>query len=135
MTLEKFRIRHSELIEHYQFIESHLKGMHNIITNANWNSYYEHQCDYDKDSLFQIVQKMKDLKKQGICVFSDEEYTQLEQIARKRNFWCHNAYTELVFGRDGLKKPEDIRRMVDDLLEAEKFRELVYQKKMSIIGR
>ena len=126
MNLEKFRIYHSTLIEHYQFIEAHLEGIYAALSGK---SLIEGLQDVEKDSLHRIVKEIKKIEcERNIAVFTDEEYERMEKIFQRRNFWCHNCYYDIVFDRKtgGPKKESDIKIMVLDLHEAEELREKLF---------
>lgn len=134
MTLEEFRINHSLLIEHYQYIEEHLEGIYAAISGK---TLLEGLIDTEKSSLPSIVKGIKAFEKnKSIRIFSNSEYDKLQYIFRRRNFWCHNCYFDLVFDRKthGLKKDKDIQQLMADLAEAELWREKLYNKKMSLLA-
>lgn len=59
MTLEKFRILHSTLIEHYQFIENHLKGIYAKLFNG---SFYDGWLTVENDNLNYLINEIKKLE-------------------------------------------------------------------------
>ena len=128
MTLTEFRLNHSALIEHYQYIESHLEGIYAVLSNKN---FLDSLKDVEFSNFKQIIAKIKFLKP---TIFTKEEYQHLEEVFQKRNFWCHNCYYDLVFDRKtgGPKKAEDAKRLIDDLREAEQLREYLYNKKIEL---
>lgn len=132
MTLEKFRIYHSTLIEHYQFIEAHLEGIYAAVCGK---PLLEGLKDVEKDGLSGIlgdILHMERVKK--IDVLSDEECDQLRRLFQRRNFWCHSCYYDLVFDRKtgGLAKMEDVQQMIEDLKAAEQWREWLDKKKKEL---
>ena len=132
MTLEKFRIQHSMLIEHYQYIEAHLEGIYAAISGK---PLLDGLSDVEKDNLHHILKEIKHIEKQNnISILTNDEYTSLQQIIARRNFWCHNCYYDIVFDRKkgGPKKFEDIKIMNRDLMEAEVWREKLYDMKIGL---
>lgn len=135
MTLEKFRIYHSTLIEHYQFIEAHLEGIYAAVSGKNLIAGLK---DVEKDSINRIVNEIKAIEKEkGISIFTEEEYSVLSIISNRRNFWCHNCYYDLRFDdkTGGLKRDSDAQMMIENLLEAEKLRDELFDKKMELFDK
>jgi hypothetical protein len=133
MVLEKFRITHSTLIEHYQFIEAHLEGIYATISGK---SFLDGLKDVEKDSLSGVVREIKEVEREKrITVFTEEEYKQLRRIIERRNFWCHCCYFDLTFDlkTGGPAKVRDVQVMFDDLREAEQWREQLFQKKIDLL--
>lgn len=133
MTLEDFRIQHSTLIEHYQFIESHLESIYAIVSGK---PFIDGLKDVEKHNIRQILQSIRRLEDNGASngVFTDEEYRRIESILDRRNFWCHNCYYDLVFDKKtgGLKKAEDIQTILNDLRESESLREALFDKYLQL---
>lgn len=133
MELKEFRIAHSTLIEHYQFIESHLEGIYAAISGKPFSVGLR---EIERDSLSGVVREIRDTeKKKNITVLSDDEYTQLRQIIERRNFWCHCCYFEMAFDRKtgGPAKVEDIRQLVEDMKTAEHWRDQLFRKKVDLM--
>lgn len=135
MVLEKFRITHSTLIEHYQFIEAHLEGIYAAISGK---SFLDGIQDVEKDSLGGVIREIKEVEREKkIAVFTEDEYKQLRQIIERRNFWCHCCYFELAFDRQtgGLARVRDIQLLLEDLKTAEQWREQLLQKKIALLKK
>lgn len=135
MNLEKFRIYHSTLIEHYQYIEAHLEGIYAALSGK---ALLEGLQEVEKDSLHRIVKEIKKIQcEKNIAVFTDEEYDRMEKIFQRRNFWCHNCYYDMVFDRKtgGPKKENDIKIMISDMREAEELREELFARKDELFGK
>lgn len=128
MTLERFRILHSTLIEHYQFIEAHLEGIYAAVSGK---PLLRGLKDVEKDSIHRILKAIKKIESEkAIVVFTEEEYGYITQILERRNFWCHNCYYDLVFDQKtgDPKNARDIQIMRDDLHEAEGLRERLFKQ-------
>ena len=133
MNLEKFRILHSTLIEHYQFIEAHLEGIYAAVSNK---SFAEALKDVEKDGLGGILRDIQRLeRKEQIDVLSDEACDQLRDVFERRNFWCHSCYFEMVFDRQtgGPAKVRDVQQLLEDLKTAEHWRQQLFEKKISLM--
>ncbi len=133
MELKEFRITHSTLIEHYQFIEAHLEGIYAAISEKPFSVGIK---DVERDSLSGVVREIREMEK-NIKVFSEDEYRQLRQIIERRNFWCHSCYFELPFDRKtgGLAKVRDVQKLLEDLHTAEHWREQLFHKKIDLLKK
>ncbi len=135
MDLKEFRITHSTLIEHYQFIEAHLEGIYAAVSDK---SFLEGIREVERDSLGGVVREIRELEKEKrIQILSEEEYTQLRQIIDRRNFWCHCCYFEMPFDREtgGPARVRDIQELFTDMATAEQWREMLYQRKLALIKK
>ena len=117
MTLEEYRIRHSTLIEQYQWIEFDLEGLFAFICG---DPFYEAIQEIEKDSIGGIVREIKQIEKlRNIEVFTDSEYEALDQIRQRRNYWTHACYTDVYDKRWGI--PKNASQLAEDLSFAERF--------------
>lgn len=133
MTLEEFRILHSTLIEHYQFIEAHLEGIYAAVSDKPFHIGVR---EVERDSLSGVVREIKELEQdKDIAVLSEDEYQQLRQIIERRNFWCHSCYFELSFDLQtgGPAKVRDVQKLLADLKTAQLWREQLLQKKLALL--
>ena len=95
MVLKEFLITHSTLIEHYPFIEAHLKGIYAAISGK---PFVDGVKDIEKNSISGVVREIREIEKEKrMQVFSEDAYTQLRQIIERRNFWCDCCYFEMSF--------------------------------------
>jgi hypothetical protein len=60
MVLKEFRITHSTLIEHYQFIEAHLEGIYAAISEKSFSDGLK---EVEKDSLGGVVREIRELER------------------------------------------------------------------------
>ena len=133
MVLKEFRITHSTLIEHYQFIEAHLEGIYAAVSGK---SFADGIRDVEKDSLGGIIREIRDLEREKkIRVFTEEEYAQLRQIIERRNFWCHCCYFEMSFDLQtgAPARVRDVQMLFEDLKTAEQWRDQLFHKKLSLL--
>ena len=135
MVLKEFRITHSTLIEHYQFIEAHLEGIYAAISEKSFSDGLK---EVEKDSLGGVVREIRELERdKKIRVFTEEEYAQLRQIIERRNFWCHCCYFEMAFDLQtgGPARVRDVQVMFEDMKTAEQWREQLFQKKLDLLEK
>lgn len=133
MVLKEFRITHSTLIEHYQFIEAHLEGIYAAISDK---PFMDGIREIEKDSLSGVVRELRDLElMKGIKILTGEEYKQLRQLIERRNFWCHCCYFEMSFDLQtgNPARVRDIQELMEDLQTAEQWREKLYRKKVDLL--
>ncbi len=133
MVLKEFRITHSTLIEHYQFIEAHLEGIYAAISGK---PFLDGVKDVEKNSISGVVREIRELEKEKrMQVFSEDEYTQLRQIIERRNFWCHCCYFEMSFDlkTGGPARVRDVQTLFEDLKTAEHWREQLFHKKIDLL--
>ena len=133
MVLKDFRITHSTLIEHYQFIETHLEGIYAAVCGK---PFWDGLQEVEKGSLSSAIREIRDVEREkGIQVFTDEEYKQLRKIVERRNFWCHCCYYELAFDLQtgGPAKVQDVQMLFADLKAAEDWRERLFNKKIALL--
>ena len=135
MVLKEFRITHSTLIEHYQFIEAHLEGIYAAISEKSFSDGIK---EVEKDSLGGVVREIRELERdKKIRVFTEEEYAQLRQIIERRNFWCHCCYFKMAFDRKTGDPAEvrDVQILFEDMKTAEQWREQLFQKKLDLLEK
>ena len=133
MVLKEFRINHSTLIEHYQFIEAHLEGIYAALSGK---SFADGIREIEKDSLSGVIRELKILEKEkNITIFTAEEYKQLRKITERRNFWCHCCYFELSFDltTGALARVRDEQDLLEDMEAAQRCRSQLLQKKKGIL--
>ena len=135
MVLNEFRILHSTLIEHYQFVEAHLEGIYAAVSDKPFVIGVQ---EVEKDSLGGVVREIKNLEREKkIKIFTEDEYNHLRGIIERRNFWCHCCYFEMAFDRKtgGPAKVRDVQKLFEDLKTAEQWREQLFQKKIDLLEK
>ena len=128
MNLNEFRVAHSIVMEHYQFIEMHLEG---IYASLSGSGFYEGLKEVERYNISRIIIMIQEQEKRhNKRVISDTEYEDLKSIYQRRNFWTHNCYTDMVFDRKtgGPKKETDIRQLYQDMRTAEQMRDFLFEK-------
>lgn len=66
MTEVEFRVKHSELIEYYQLIEMHLKGICAALDVDKENSWFDKLDDFEADPLGKLLKEIKKLQSKKI---------------------------------------------------------------------
>ena len=134
MTLNEFRLFHSELIENYQFIEFNLEGIYAALSSK---SFCEGLEDVEKTNLHNLRLLIAKMEKHiGEPVFTEEENIVLEKVIQERNFWVHNCYVDLTFGHkedDGPRNEYDLLRLRNAIIESGKVRDWLFDKKIKLM--
>ena len=135
MVLKSFRVTHSTLIEHYQYIEAHLEAIFAALSDEPfWNALEE----IEKDSLGTVIRDLQVVDKQkGLNLFTDDEYAALKDLTVRRNYWCHFCYCDLTFNlkTGGPAHKKDVETMLSDLKTAEAWRAKVAEKNLSVMAQ
>ena len=130
MTLDEYRIRHSLLIEQYQWIEFDLEGLYAAISDTPFPKALR---EIEKDSIGGVVRQIKKIEKEkNITVFTDNEYQELDMLRERRNFWSHACYTEAYDKNTGT--PRNAKLLATDLQKAESFLERLRKIKEVYMG-
>ena len=125
MTLEEYRVKHSMLIEQYQWIEFDLEGLCAALSEE---PFHEALQEIERDSIGGVVREIKKIEdQQNIVVFSETEYQELDQIRERRNYWCHVCYTEAYDKYTGA--PRNANMLSTDLQKAQTVLEWLRQIK------
>ncbi len=135
MVLKEFRITHSTLIEHYQFIEAHLEAIYAAISGK---PFWDGLREVEKGSLSSAVREIQSAERENrVQVFTEDEYKQLRQIIDRRNFWCHCCYCELAFDLQtgGPARLKDVQELFQDLQTAELWRQRLFRKKVDLLEK
>lgn len=135
MDLKEFRISHSTVMEHYQFIEHELEGIYAALSGKPFYIGLKDVEKFNISKMIQLVQEQEKIHNQKMI--SDAEYEDLKFICQRRNFWTHNCYTEMIFNRKtgGPKKETGIQQLYDDIRTAKQMRELLFNKKIELLQR
>ena len=127
VTLETFRILHSEIIEYYQCIEHDMRRIYSIMCVDD----YKECMDNLREKNWNVV--LKELKKldndNGDPYFSDDDYDLLDEIRTRRNYWCHQCYLDWVYIQDSGQRNQRLQRLTRQL-ENEHNRTYKLHKKM-----
>lgn len=130
MTLEEYRMKHSMLIEQYQWIEFDLEGLYAALSEE---PFYKALQEIERDSIGGVLREIKKIEdQQNITVFSETEYEELDQIRERRNYWCHVCYTEAYDKNTGA--PRNANMLSADLRKAETVLEWLRQIKYMYMG-
>lgn len=98
MTYDEFRLKHSDLISFFQFIESDLR----LIYAGMLKGDFKDNLDLlNKSNLGEIINQIRILdNSDGNKELNDDDYKLLNQIRKKRNYWCHQCYLDFLYIQD-----------------------------------
>ncbi len=135
MTLDEFRILHSTVIEHYQFIESEMEGIYAAISGK---SFFDGMADVETHNISRLIKDLKVVQSsKGIVALTDDEFDRINRICERRNFWVHNCYYDMVFNTPrnggGPKRNADIQQLINDIHDAETLRSELFDKKLKLM--
>ena len=133
MTLEEFRILHSTLIEHYQYIEAHLDAIYATLMGE---SFYQTLKDVEKDSLTGVlIELMRLQREKDVIIVSGREFSKIQKdVIHRRNFWVHSCYFDMIFSKNGApKKQRDVDALYEDIEKAKRWRKILNEKKIGLM--
>jgi hypothetical protein len=126
MDLNEFRIMHSELIEHYQFIEYHLKCICSALQREK--PFLGEMESVEKDTSIKLLNQIRHIQKgRKDKILSEEECKRIRDLCNHRNDWVHSCYVNLKRDyKTGVPTNKDvIMQMTKDWIEARDLRELL----------
>lgn len=135
MTQEQFRIKHSSLIEHYQYIEMHLEG---ICASLCRDGFIKGLQDVEKTNLHGLlVEIAKAERDENFQIFTDEEKARLKELVQQRNYWVHKCYYDIIFDRKtkDVKKRKYADMLNADIRNAEDMEERLFEIKSHLMDR
>ena len=111
MTLDTFKLIHSELIQQVQCVEYNLKVIYAAMKKGNFQKNFK---SLEKANLGKIARELKDLdNSDDFPEFSEEDYQVIDDIRNIRNYWCHQCYVDFVYIEDRREK----QRIFDQIAE------------------
>lgn len=129
MTENEFRFKYCELMQYYQLIEMHLRGIcagFLVDEDSNW---FDRLGDYETDSLGLLLNIIQAVQEQGqLRLFSQDDFNALQELRKTRNYWAHQCFiggSPVVFPHGNVKRPEHAEKVVRDLEEAMKWEEKI----------
>ncbi len=122
MTETEFRIKHSQIIEYYQYIEMRLKTICAALLSDEERNWYQRLNDYESDPLGKLIRKIKKTQRQnGKEVLTPEDFKDLKNVQAARNYWAHQCFGALdhvTFKNNIVKKKLFADRIEADLNQA-----------------
>ena len=123
MTRSEFHDRHSEIIEYYQYIEMHLRGICAALLSDEDKTWFDQLDEHDTDTMGALINKIQSLQKQkNLEIFSPEDVITLNQIRKCRNYWVHQCFTDpsqrlVTYRRDDTIKNSEIAKRINSDLQ------------------
>lgn len=99
MTFSEFQILHSKVIGCFQLIENDLKWIYALMRKGDVDENFD---SLDKTNLGFVIKILKKLdNSDGKPFLSPDDYNFLNQMRKKRNYWCHQCYVDFMYLPDG----------------------------------
>ena len=140
MTKAEFRDRHSEIIEKYQNIEMHLRGICAALLANKDDSWFKKLDEHETDTLGELIKKIQFLQNQKqLELFTPEDIETLNQIRKSRNYWVHQCFIDpnlrtVTFRKDEtIKHTEIAQRINSDLRTAVEWNEKITEIEKPLI--
>ena len=81
MTETEFRLKHSEFIEYYQYIEMRLKDIYAALCARNENDFFNYRDKVKRLSPKKLFTKLKkEINKHPYKCLSNEDFVQLDSV-------------------------------------------------------
>ncbi len=116
MTKNEFRLKYSELIEYYQYIEMRLKGICAEYLTDKEENWYSKFVDYQPDPFGCLINKLREIQNNiKDPILTQKDIQELDEIRKERNYWVHECFGGLkpiIFNRnDEIKNDENATRL------------------------
>lgn len=134
MKLEEFRIKHSELIEHYQHIEFNLEGIFSALQEDK--PFLTGMEEVEKDNISRLLIRIRKIQEEtNKYVLTEADFEKIKGITECRNYWCHKCYIDMCFDyiSGDPKKERDIKKLNKDFVEALQLRDYLFEKKDKLL--
>ena len=122
MTEAAFRIKYSELIEYYQFIEMRLRFLCSDLMADEERGWFERLNDYELDTFGMLMHKLQELQtEKHITLLTPEDITALNAVRGTRNYWVHQCFGGLdpiTFKNGNLNRSVYCQKVLSDLNDA-----------------
>lgn len=139
MTENEFRIIHSELIEYYQYIEMHLKGICADYLQNEDKDWFESLEEYQSDPFGSLIKKIENIQKNiKNPALTPTDMQELNKMRKERNYWVHECYggkNSVGFFPNGeMKRKENAVRIKQALNDASTWNEKLTETGRKIRG-
>ena len=142
MTEMEFRVLHSEVIEYYQYIEMHLKGVCAALLADEERDWFARLDDYETDPLGKLLLTIKTHQvEKDLFLFSSDDFNALVRLRQSRNYWVHqcfagdNGSTHVIFDKNNnVRYSKDAQRINADLRDAIEWDERITEIERNIIS-
>lgn len=123
MTETEFRIMHSRVIEYYQYIEMHLRGICAALLADAEKDWFERLGDYEADPLGKLIRQIKHLQEEKhLALFTPSDFEALDGVRNARNYWAHQCFSAIImpvtFLKGNVRRSEITARIELDFQDA-----------------
>ncbi len=118
MTLDTFKLIHSELIKQVQLIENDLRLIYAAMKPGDFDDNFD---TLERANLGRISMELKQLDySDGYPDLAPEDYETIDSIRLIRNYWCHQCYLDFVYLSDEGIREEKFGEISERLVADEK---------------
>ena len=129
MTEKDFRVMHSQIIEQYQLIEMHLRGICAAFMANEDKDWYKCLKDYEIDPLRVLSNKLEKLQEQyNKFLLTKDDFKTMKEIRDARNYWVHQCFlgsTPICFPKGEVKNPGDAEHLRVDYQNAVEWEKII----------
>ena len=140
MTETEFRIKYSQLIEYYQYIEERLKYICAQLLADEEKSWFDRLDELESDPFGLLVTKIQSLQVQKHnAVLCQKDIDALNELRSARNYWVHQCFgglkSPIIFKKEELKNHNHGNKVLADLSAAIEWDQKLAEICKSINGR
>ena len=113
MTLDTFKLIHSELIQQVQCVEYNLKVIYAAMKKGNFNKNFQ---SLERANLGIIARELHELdNSDDFPEFTEQDYKVIDDIRNIRNYWCHQCYVDFIYIQDRREKERAFQEIAERL--------------------
>ncbi len=140
MTENEFRVKYSQLIQYYQYIEMRLKYICAELMADEEKTWFDNLDNLATDPFGLLIGKIKSLQaEKQIEVLSEDIINDLKKLKQTRNYWVHQSFggnNPIIFRKGEVKNQGYADKLKKDLFDViewdEKLTELLRKHKTTV---
>ena len=128
--LNDFNRNLGEIMMYSQFIEHDIKEIYASILGGPKEQNYENIKMMTLGEAILNMQELDIRRKMGL--FSIDEYLDLKQITKIRNYWAHSAYNDFAYNDDETYYKLTCKRLEKDIAKLSYIQNYIEEKKVKL---